>query len=65
MMIFCKKKAADISKIKGFLVLKAIFSKANYVCVLTCEMSVSYIVLLPPTTVKATPENPSYIRVKM
>ena len=33
-----KKKNADISKIKGALVLKGIISETIYVCVLTCQI---------------------------
>ena len=32
------KKNADISKIKGTLVLKGIFSETTYVCLLTCQI---------------------------
>ena len=35
--IFCKKNA-DISKIKSVLVLKDIFSKSAYACVLTYQV---------------------------
>ena len=38
---FCKKNA-DISKNKGVLVLKDIFSKTTYVCVLTSQISSFY-----------------------
>ena len=38
MQIFLQKNA-DISKIKGALVLKDIFSKTAYVCVLTYQIS--------------------------
>ena len=34
MLVFCKKKS-NISKIKGVLVLKGIFSETTYVCVIT------------------------------
>ena len=33
------KKNPDISKIKGVLVLKVIFSESAYECVLTCQIS--------------------------
>ena len=42
MLFFAKKtviflqKNTDISKIKSALVLKGLFSKTTYVCVLTC-----------------------------
>ena len=38
MVIFLQKNA-DISKIKGILVLESILSKTTYVCVLTYQIS--------------------------
>ena len=39
------QKNADISKIKGALVLKGIFSETTFGYVLTCQFSVSSIIL--------------------
>ena len=42
---FCKKIYADISKIKGALVLKGIFSETTYVCTYVLNFQVSWIIL--------------------
>ena len=39
------QKISDISKIKGILILKSIFSETTYVCVLTYQFQVSNIIL--------------------
>ena len=36
---------ADISKIKGLLVLKGIFSETKYLCILTYQIQISSIIL--------------------
>ena len=68
------QKHAEICKIKEVLVLKGIFSKTAYVCVLAYQISslISIIVtsfkqgvILPPThTSKRTLKKPTQIRVK-
>ena len=80
---FCQKKMlnfapknVDISKIKGALVLKAIFSETIYMCVFTYQIPCSTILLtsfkrvrgsdfVPSPTSKRTPKKPTQIRVKI
>ena len=70
----CQKKQSkhflvsnvDISKIKGVLVLKGIFSKCVipvYACDLRTKFKVSSIILIPPPP-QRTPKTPTQIRVK-
>ena len=67
MLFFCKKNA-DISKIKGGLVPKVIFSETTYKCVLTCQIASFYHIsnefyLPPPSTSKQTPKKLTQITV--
>ena len=65
MLFFAHKKNGDMSKIKGVVVLKGIFSKIAYVCILTYQITyqVSSIILTSFTQGKRTPKKPSLIRV--
>ena len=69
MLIFCKK--GDISKIKGVMVLKGVFSETKYVCVQRYQVSnvilTSFrqgIVLPLPLTARRTLKKPTLIRAK-
>ena len=71
MLIFCRKNA-DISNIKGILVLKGIFSETTHVLYLRAKLQVSRIILtsfrqgvilIPLPTAKRTPKNSTQIRV--
>ena len=62
MLSFCKNNA-DISKIKGVVVLKGIFSETAYVCVQVLDKGAYNFTPSPPIT-KQTPKKPTLIRVK-
>ena len=61
MLSFCKSNA-DISKIKGVVVLKGIFSETAYVCVQVLDKGTYNFTPSPPIT-KQTPKKPTLIRV--
>ena len=58
---FCKKRNADVSKIKRALVLNGKFSKTTYVC---ARGGNNFTPAPIPSTSKRIPKNPIQIRVK-